>query len=368
MKNMADTVFIHPGVLHTGDELSRLKKLITKWELSTPDKEDPEYGACQSYLLLKSDSRSQSSYVMQGPFPVIARDGEYRDTKPKFEADFHASYQNALMWTLTGREVYAKKSLQILSAYANILEKIPDTNDAPLLAGLQGTEIICALELLKYTYPNIDDGQVKLIEGMFRTIFIPVLDAFYDRPPYTNGNWGLIFCKAIMAAGIYFDDYALYEKGKNFYLYAHDNGTIENYVDGKTGQLQESGRDQGHCLLGAGNMAAICEIAWKQGDDLWTALDNRLLKAYEYLAKYNLGYDVPFTVWKDITGKYSGWTAISSISRGNFRPVFEIAYNHYVRRKNFSMPYTARVLEKIRPEEFDGDQPPGFGSLLYSTV
>ncbi|MDR0758891.1 MAG: alginate lyase family protein [Treponema sp.] len=365
---MADTVFIHPGVLHSGEELNRLKKLVTNWELSVPDKENPEYWAYQSYLLLKKDSRSQASYVMRGPFPVIARDGEYRDTKPKFEADFHASYQNALMWALTGCDVHAKKSLQILSAYANMLKEIPDTNDAPLLAGLQGTEIICALELLKYTYPNLDDRQMEAIERMFRAIFIPVLDTFYDRPPYTNGNWGLIFCKVIMAAGIYFDDHTLYEKGKLFYLNAHDNGTIENYIDGETGQLQESGRDQGHSMLGLGNMAVLCEIAWKQGYDLWSALDNRLLKAYEYLAKYNLGHDdVPFTQWKDITGKYSDWPVISNISRGKFKPVFEIAYNHYVRRRNFSMPYTARVLDKIRPEGFDGDHPPGFGSLFYTT-
>lgn len=49
-----------------------------------------------------------------------------------------------------------------------------------------------------------------------------------------------------MAAGIYFDNRKMYEKGKRFYLHGHDNGTIENYIDGETGQIQESGRDQAH--------------------------------------------------------------------------------------------------------------------------
>jgi hypothetical protein len=320
-------------------------------------------------MLLKNHAYSQPSYCLQGPFPVIARDGEYGDTKPKFESDFHAAYQNALMWALTGNGAHAEKSLQILGAYAAVLEGIPDTNDAPLLAGLQGTEIICALELLKHTYPGLAAGQLEPVDRMFRSIFLPVLETFYNRPPYTNGNWGLIFCKAVMAAGIYFDEPALYKRGTDFYLHAHDNGTIANYVDGETGQLQESGRDQGHSSLGLGNMAAICEIAWKQGEDLWSAFDWRLLKGCEYFAKYNLGYDdVPFTQWKDITGKYSDWPAISSAARGKFRPVFEIAYNHYVRRQKRSMPYTAQVLDRIRPEGFDGDQPPAFGSLLYSVT
>ncbi len=118
-------------------------------------------------------------------------------------------------------------------------------------------------------------------------------------------------------------------------------------------------------MLGIGAMATICEIAWQQGDDLYSVLDNRLLKGYEYVSKYNLGYDVPFITWTDITGKYNNWTKISEIGRGNFKPVFEICYNHYVNRKGFSMPYTEKVLEKIRPEGFDRDQP-SFGTLLFN--
>ena len=80
-----------------------------------------------------------------------------------------------------------------------------------------------------------------------------------------------------------------------------DNGTLPNYV-AETGQIQESGRDQAHCMLGIGCLAEIAEVAWNQGDDLYGALDNRIMKGCEYLSKSNLGYDVPFHVWKDLTG------------------------------------------------------------------
>jgi hypothetical protein len=284
------------------------------------------------------------------------------------ENDFHAAYQNALMWMLTNDEAHARKSLEILTAYADSLEYIPETNDAPLLAGLEGFKIVYAMELLKHTYFKGEHtgSPLRKIESMFRNIFLPVLENFYRHPPYTNGNWGPIVTKTYMAAGIYFDDKKMYERAKNFYLYGNDNGTIKNYIDGATGQIQESGRDQAHSQLGIGAMAVVCELAWKQGDDLYSAQNNSLLKGYEYVAKYNLGDDdVPFRQWTDVTGKYGNWTKISDKARGQFRPIFEITYNHCVRRKGLKMPYTAKVLDKIRPEGFSGDQPPSFGSLLF---
>lgn len=144
-----------------------------------------------------------------------------------------------------------------------------------------------------------------------------------------------------------------------------DNGTLPNYV-AETGQIQESGRDQAHCMLGIGCLAEIAEVAWNQGDDLYGALDNRIMKGCEYLSKSNLGYDVPFHVWKDLTGKYSNWQSLGQAGMGEFRAVFELPYNHYVERKKMEMPYTKMVLNRIRPEGagFTCDNP-GFGTLLF---
>ena len=44
----------------------------------------------------------------------------------------------------------------------------------------------------------------------------------------------------------------MYNKAVDFYLHANDNGTIAHYISGDTGQIQESGRDQGHSMLGIG--------------------------------------------------------------------------------------------------------------------
>lgn len=347
--------FVHPGILHTTKSIERMRAQIA-------DKEYPAYG---SFELLKSHHCSQADYQPFGPFEIISRDGEFRHTKSKMEQDFSAVYQNALMWVLTGEKTHAEKSLELLLGYAGTLKRIPETNDAPLLVGLEGLKIIYATEILRHTYKKMTVVQFNEISRMIREVFLPVMENFYHRKPYTNGNWGPIVTKAYMAAAILWDNEEMYNKAVDFYLHANDNGTIAHYISGDTGQIQESGRDQGHSMLGIGALATVCEIAWQQGDDLYSALDNRLMKGFEYVAKYNLGYNVPFAVWKDVTGKYSNWTEISNKGRDRYMPIFEMTYNHFVIRKGMQMPYTEQVLRQIRPEGYDRDQP-AFGSLLFN--
>jgi len=350
----AQQKFIHPGILFSSVDLQRIYQ-------AAQDKSSAGYA---SFELLRDNPLANSDYKVKGPFRVISRDGEFRYTKSQMEADFSAAYLNSLMWVATRDKKYAEKSTAILLGYADSLQRIPATNDAPLLVGLEGIKIVNVLEILKHDFKGADPKKLERITRMVTGIFLPVCEQFYASPAYTNGNWGPIVTKFYLSAAIYLDDQKMYDKAVRFYLHANDNGTIANYVDGKTGQIQESGRDQGHSQLGIGAMATICEIAWKQGDDLYGALNNRLLKGFEYTASYNLGNQVPFKKWKDITGKYSEWEQISVEGRGRFIPIYQMVYNHYVRRKGLLMPFTQQVIAKMGAEGYDRDQP-GFGGLLY---
>ena len=168
-------------------------------------------------------------------------------------------------------------------------------------------------------------------------------------PPYSNGNWGIAVTKALIGMAVFLDDEALYEEAVGFFHHGDDNASLPNYI-APSGQIQESGRDQAHCMLGVGCLAEIAEVAWNQGDDLYAALDNRIMAGCEYLAKSNLGYEASFFTWKDKTGKYSNWQVLGRAGMGEFRAVFELPYNHYVERRKLSMPYTRTVLGHIRPE------------------
>ncbi|QNR85188.1 alginate lyase family protein [Pedobacter riviphilus] len=352
--SFAQKKFIHPGILFSSSDLLRIHH-------TAQDKNSAGYA---SFQLLKDNPLASSDYKMKGPFKVISRDGEFGNTKSRMEADFSAAYLNSLMWVATHDQKHAERAIAILLSYADSLQRIPATNDAPLLVGLEGIKIVNVLEILKYDFKTVDPKKLEQIARMVTGIFLPVCEQFYASPAYTNGNWGPIVTKFYLSAAIYLDNQKMYDKAVRFYLHANDNGTIANYVDGKSGQIQESGRDQSHSQLGIGAMATVCEIAWKQGNDLYGALDNRLLKGFEYTASYNLGNEVPFKTWKDITGKYSEWTQISTAGRGRFIPIYQMVYNHYVRRKGLSMPFTQQVIAKTGAEDYDRDQP-GFGDLLY---
>lgn len=354
--------FIHPGILHTEASLTRMKNFVN-------GNVSP---AIDCYKLMEENPKASANYQIQGPFAIIGRLGAYKDTKIPSEEDHMAAYLNSLMWYITGDEAHALKAIEILNAYANTLKEIdPNDNDEPLSASLQGFILANACEIIKYTYDNVSQDDIKSWENMFRNVFIPVLRKFFSKPAYTNGNWGTAAIKAFMAFGVFLDDDELYNYAIEFFYNGNDNGCLTKYI-GETGQCQESGRDQNHTMLGLGHLAEACEIAYNQNNEtLYSASENRLMAGYEYTAKYNLGEDVPFTQWIDVTGRYSDWTVISETDRGNFRPIFEIAYNHYVTRKGLEMPYTQQVIAQISPEGPVAASAccdnPGYGTLLFRT-
>ena len=66
------------------------------------------------------------------------------------------------------------------------------------------------------------------------------------------------------------------------------NKTINfvHIVDGeKIGQLQESGRDQGHSTMVIALLSVIGELTYNQGDDFYGYKDNLILRGSEYNAK-----------------------------------------------------------------------------------
>ena len=119
-------------------------------------------------------------------------------------------------------------------------------------------------------------------------------------------------------------------------------------MSGKTDKPGNS-RDQQHAFFGLATAAGIAEVAWNEGYDVWNSLDNRLLKGFEFMSKYNTTYVASFpdqpTPWEpdnviqrfDRTGRWFSkqvspyFEANSSLSRGNFggRPVYEQAAGHF---------------------------------------
>lgn len=358
------SVFVHPGVLINETDIARMKALVSSHTA-------PAYDV---YARMVEHSYASTEYSMKGPYSAIGRDGACADTQLGHERDFTVAWFQSLLWCLTGKQAYADKALDILYQYALTLTAIGGGNDNPLCAGFDGYTIAKSAELLKYADVPSEEVKTKLeaIDRMLEEVFVPVLDQFYARGAYANGNWGAVITRAYMAIAIHLDNKDMFDKAKDFFFNGDDNGCIKHYISDSTGQCQESGRDQRHAQLGLGALAETCELAYKQGDaSLYSAYNNLLLKGFEYSAKYNSGLSVPFSTWTDVLGQDYGWTSISTNGRGDFLPYYEVVYNHYGYRKHLTdnIEFTKHVLEEegVRPEVglSSSDLQFTFGSLLF---
>ena len=283
-------------------------------------------------------SAQPGSYRMAGPYEVVARDGQFARTKGGSERDMWQAWQSA-------QNGQTDEALRIINAYAATLQRF-DGHDAPLCC-IQAYWLVRAMTQLRaYQTPQWT--------AMVRRAMLPVMDKFEADSPYANGNWGAIVNRLRMACGIFLQDSTLYAASKDYFLNARDNGSLPGYV-AASGQCQETGRDQAHAQLGLGALCETCEMAWEQGDDLWGAMDNRLMHGIEYTARYNLGYDVPFATWNDYTGLYCDWTEPGAMARGRIRCIYDLPYRHYVDRKGLKMPYTKKVLDLQQKAERRGE-------------
>jgi len=342
--------FVHPGLLHTRADLDRMRAMVAA-------QTEPYFAG---YTALRTHAQSSASYTMRGPFAEIGRNPDVRKTE--IENDVNAAYQTALLWAITGTQAYADKSIQIVNGWAQTLQTVSGM-DAILAAGIYGFKLVSAAEILRYTNSGWSAADATRAETMLRNVLYPVIR---DFATFANGNWSLSCVMTMMSIGVYSNDRAIFDRAVDWYQNGTDNGSLSHYVINETGQAQESGRDQSHTQLGLGYLAQSAEIAWNQGLDLYGAVNDRLLDGFEYTASYNLGNDVPFVETTDTTGKYHH-TAISTLERGAFRPIYEMVYNHYKIRRGVDCPYTQEVAMMLRPEgaAFQADHP-GFGTILFT--
>ncbi|MFI5694412.1 alginate lyase family protein [Kribbella sp. NPDC051586] len=367
----APATFTHPGGLHNWGDLNRAKVRVAAGN-------DPWLSG---WNRLTANGHSQSTW-QPNPQATVVRGGTGENYGILYN-DIHAAYQNALRWWVQGSTANGDCARDILNAWSAKLTTVTGNADRFLAAGIYGYQFANVAELMR-GYSGFD---LARFQTMMLNVFYPLNNQFlvnHNDACITNYwvNWDLCNLNSILAIGILCDDAAKYDQAVGYFKTGAGNGSIQHaipfvYDDQGLAQWQESGRDQGHTLMGIGQMGAFCEMAWNQGEDLYGYDDNRFMKAAQYVAKYNLGQDVPFTKYTWGTGQncaYQEHTVISSASRGQLRPVWDILHFHYTRRKNLSVPYISQLAALVRPEGGGGDygstsggfDQTGFGTLAYA--
>ena len=350
--------FIHPGIAHTEESIQFVKSKIVADE--QPWTKEWERLTNSSYASLSWQPKPQE-HVERGPY-------NYPDIgSTKFSDDSAAAYTHAIQWAISGKEAHAKKAAEILDAWSSTLKTVGN-HDARLLIGMQGHRYCNAAELLKHTWNGWPQPKQDQFSTMLRTIWYPIIKDFY---PSANGNWDAAMIQTMLAMGVFLDDREMFDRAKTYYLEGKGNGAIRNYFK-ETGQCQESGRGQAHTQMGLDFLATSCETAWNQGIDLYGAFDNRLLKGFEYTAKYNLGHQVPYEPYISFEERYH-YTTISNKERGRLRPMYETIYNHYHNRKNMEASFTGKAVEKVRhrqthPVPQKEPRKKRLGTILWGTL
>ncbi|MGI5459029.1 alginate lyase family protein [Streptomyces sp. CA-249302] len=371
----APSTFTHPGMLHNAGDINRAKVRVAAGT-------DPWLSGWNK---LTANSHSQSTWT-PNPQATIVRGGTGENYGTLYN-DIAAAYQNALRWKVGGTAANGDTAVKILNAWSSTLTTVTGNADRFLAAGIYGWEFCQAAELMR-GYSGFD---LAAFQDMMVNVFYPLNNSFltnHNDACITNywANWDLCNMASIMAIGILTDNAAKYDQAVTYFKSGAGNGSIEHAVpylytdaDGYAlGQWQESGRDQGHTVMGMGQMGAICEMAWNQGDDLYSYDDRRFMKAAQYVAKYNLGQDVPYTTYTWGTGQscaQSSQTVIASGSRGQIRPVWAMLHFHYNRRLYLDDKYiSAMYYDLVAPEGGGGDYGStsggydqlGFGTLMYA--
>ncbi|MCH9272262.1 alginate lyase family protein [Pantoea ananatis] len=360
--------FTHPGALNT----------LSDYQFMALQVKNNEQPWSNDFKLLRSNKHDSTDYK-PNPVPVIYRGtafGHHKENYSRLFNDAAAAYALALDWRISGDKKRAERAVDILTSWSDMLHSIDGTSDKYLASGIYGYQLAVAGETLK-GFSGFPPSKQEKLKKMLVSIFAQMNDEFLR---YHNGkkmdhywaNWDLANTASLMAIGIFSDRRDLYDEAHDYYLHGGGNGTIQHaawktYPDSLV-QWQESGRDQSHTLLGIGLAGIISQLAWNQGDDLFSSYDNRLLGAARYVARYNSGESVPFTPYINSDVKqYS----ISDKGRAQKRPVWALIYAHYLQKMHLKAPEITEIMKNNGVEGGGGDYGPnsgGYDQLGYGTL
>jgi hypothetical protein len=335
--------FVHPGVLHTEADFQRMASKVaarqgpwfSSWEKLEKSPHGPGYPAHPVETIIRGGRGAANNYT-------------------RTQKDAATIYQCALRYKITGDTAQADKAVAVLNAWGRTLKACGGDSNFALGAGICGYEFASGAEIVR-DYPGWKRSDFASFQAMMRKVFYGANHDFLIRHNNTGGthyrlNWDACNMTSMLAIGVFCDDPKIFNEALAYFTDGVGNGCIERAIwyvfpDGM-GQTEEMGRDQGHNIGGLDWLAMFCEIAWNQGIDLYGYDNNRFLRGVEYMAKYNLGYDVPFVPYRNCDLKYTE-AEVSRADRGHFVPMFTQIYNHYVNRKGLAAPYTKEAMDRM---------------------
>lgn len=419
-ESAADHGFIHPGGLVTQEDIVRTQQLLAEG--------DPLTKAAWKKLC---DNGYSHSTVATYPTETIIRGGGSGQNYMNAARGAAMAYQNALRWKIAGTKDNADAAVRILMQWANGCKALGGDTNVSLAAGIYGYEFANAAELMRDYKGWSAQDFTRFKQWMVRVFYNASIDflrrrhdtwnnsryaSLGHRPGHYWSNWGLCNALCVMSIGILCDDVHMYNQGVAYYKYDHVNdyntkgvtvmdslrraqSEIVNegcnefigdlvpvtYADsrgalGKLGQMQESGRDQGHALMALGLAIDICQVGLNQGDDLFAYMQDRIAAGAEFVAAMNFGnVAAELLPWKSYdysdcrTALGRGWKmgGPSTSGAGEYRPYWNRLTGYYEGQRGVVLPYADAAVKKIGADGGGGNYSAnsgGFDDLGFSML
>jgi fibronectin type 3 domain-containing protein len=315
--------FNHPCIPNTLQELDTIKANL--------DKEPWKSG----YAALAADGKSQLGYVMGGPFEEVKRNPNV-NLWP-WRSDMMAFNNLARMWYFTGNTNYAQKARDIIIAWATT-QKSFGGQESGLDLGDYAIAYGGGASILRGTWPGWTQQDTITVQNYFRNVLWPATAAGTKiLGPANKGSLNLVAGTVI---AVFCDDTNMFNHVVDVFRNYPGSG-LPNIL--ATGQMGETGRDWGHSFNDLFARTLTAEIIWKQGIDLFSESDHRLLAAGEYHARNTSSIDTPFVPYGTVDYNYyvnAGGT--NSQDRG----VYYLLQNAYKNRFGLPTPWIDRKIQE----------------------
>jgi autotransporter-associated beta strand protein len=320
--------FIHPGIPLTTNDLDDVKNNLANYPWS------------QGYAALLGEGQASTNYVMAGPFGYVNRAyyGNY-DNEGAWKSDMTAIWDLSRMWYFTKDNNYAQKAHDILIAWATTMTNFGG-NEAALDLGDYSSAYGNGADILRGTWPGWTAADTLTVSNFFKTVYLPAT-FLADTNVSTPGpaNKGALQIAAALACAVFNDDTNMFNHMLYLFRTTASCGVHNNSLN--SGEMGETGRDQGHSYNYLLRMAFCAEVFYKQGIDVYSEDDNRLLADGEYYARNNLpppATFIPFGTidWYYLANSSDGGGYTSEPMMGN------ILRSAYVVRKGLTAPWMVR--------------------------
>ncbi|MFE6076622.1 alginate lyase family protein [Paenibacillus sp. NPDC057886] len=394
-----NATFTHPGILQTATDIQNMRSQVAA-------QSEPWYS---TYTYLK-DTVTSYGTISANDYTLTnlkrSNSGSYNEMR----LAANKVYNLALMYTVTGNNTYAEGARTIMLKYASIFKGVGtngDSNsvyDTNLDVGVVALKFTAAAELLRYDYAGWSSADTNALIAMFhknesgtavsmyQLLANDAVLASYDMDNITHGHAAILRLGS-MAYAIFAEDADLLEVVKSDFtanstayftnqnaaawqkkpdksLGANGYSLLYNY-NSSTGQSKESDRDQQHAMVNLSSFITVAHMAWNQGDNSLYEFNNRtLLKAVDFSARYNLGYDVA-AYTSAYPWNHHGNQGITTFDRGRVtESTFSLAYNYYKFSSSAATSEYAYLTEMINHPLYAIDRNsfdvPGFSALTAS--